>query len=336
MSPTFAIAGKLTREYLLPPVGAHLLDSPGGSLLYTAGGLAVWDASIGLIARVNEEYPLAWLDELLKQGFDTRGIRIHPELNNADLRSFIAYTNKNERSHSNAVSHFARRQVTFPKSLLGYQPADEGHKDLHEIEPTSPAALDVPKDFRDIRYVHICPFDFTSQGQMVALFKGGSNQTISLDPAPSYMKPAFWRNLRLVLQDVTAFHPSEEEIRALFWGETNDLWDMANRISEHGPQIIVIKRGSLGQMVYDVAGNHRYEIPAYPSRFTDPTGAGDAFSGGFLAGYQRTGDPLMAALYGSVSASLKIEGSGPFYPLDVMPGLAEARLHALQEMAREI
>jgi hypothetical protein len=40
-------------------------------------------------------------------------------------------------------------------------------------------------------------------------------------------------------------------MRALFWGETNDLWDMANRISEHGPQIIVIKRGSLGQLVYE-------------------------------------------------------------------------------------
>ena len=44
----------------------------------------------------------------------------------------------------------------------------------------------------------------------------------------------------------------------------------------------------------------------------------------------------MAALYGNVSASLKVEGSGPFYPLEVMPGLAEARLHALKEMAREI
>jgi hypothetical protein len=41
-------------------------------------------------------------------------------------------------------------------------------------------------------------------------------------------------------------------------------------------------------------------------------------------------------LYGSVSASLKMEGSGPFYPLDVLPGLAEARLHSLKEMAREM
>lgn len=44
----------------------------------------------------------------------------------------------------------------------------------------------------------------------------------------------------------------------------------------------------------------------------------------------------MAAVYGGVSASLKLEGSGPFYPLDVLPGLAEARLHTLQQMTRQL
>jgi sugar/nucleoside kinase (ribokinase family) len=220
--------------------------------------------------------------------------------------------------------------------LLGYQPPDESRKDQRTPEPVSPAALDVPKNYRDARYVHICPFDFVSQSQLVNLYKGGSEQTISLDPSPGYMSPSFWRDLRLVLQGVTVFQPSEDELRALFWGETNDLWEMARRIYEYGPQIIVIKRGILGQMVYDVPGNHRYEIPAYSSRIADPTGAGDAFCGGFLAGFQKTNDPLMAALYGSVSASLKMEGSGPFYPLDVLPGLAEARLHSLKEMAREM
>jgi sugar/nucleoside kinase (ribokinase family) len=111
---------------------------------------------------------------------------------------------------------------------------------------------------------------------------------------------------------------------------------MARKISEYGPQIIVIKRGLLGQMLYDAPGNHRYEISAYPSRVADPTGAGDAFCGGFLAGFQQTNDPLMAALHGSVSASLVIEGSGPFYASGVLPGLAKARLHSLKEMAREV
>ena len=336
MAPTFVIAGRLNREYVLPPSGQPLLDSPGGNLLYAAGGLAVWDSSIGLVGRVGEDYPRQWMRALNERGFDIRGIRTLRELQNVDLRSFIAFTDTNERSHSNAVSHFARRQLTFPKSLLGYQPPDESRKDPREPEPASPSALDVPKDFRDVRYVHICPFDFVSQSQMVNLFKGGSNQTVSLDPAPGYMAPAFWRDLRLVLQGVTIFQPSEDELRSLFWGETNDLWEMARRISEYGPQIVVIKRGSQGQMLYDVPGNHRYELPAYASRMVDPTGAGDAFCGGFLAGFQKTNDPLLSALHGSVSASLKIEGSGPFYELDVMPGLAEARLFALKEMVREM
>ena len=336
MAPTFVIAGRLNREYVLPPSGQPLLDSPGGNLLYAAGGLAVWDSSIGLVGRVGEDYPRQWMRTLNERGFDIRGIRTLRELQNVDLRSFIAFTDTNERSHSNAVSHFARRQLTFPKSLLGYQPPDESRKDPREPEPASPSALDVPKDFRDVRYVHICPFDFVSQSQMVNLFKGGSNQTVSLDPAPGYMVPAFWRDLRLVLQGVTIFQPSEDELRSLFWGETNDLWEMARRISEYGPQIVVIKRGSQGQMLYDVPGNHRYELPAYASRMVDPTGAGDAFCGGFLAGFQKTNDPLLSALHGSVSASLKIEGSGPFYELDVMPGLAEARLFALKEMVREM
>lgn len=338
MSPTFVIAGKLTREYILPPSGNPLIDSPGGNLLYAAGGLAVWDANAnaGLLGRVSEDYPQAWLRDLEKRGFDIRGIITLHGSQNIDLCSFIAYTDSNERSQSNAVTHFARRQLPFPKALLGYLPVDEARKDPREPDAASPAALDVPKYFRDVRHVHLCPFDFVSQSQMVNLFKGGSNQTVSLDPAPGYMATSFWRDLRLVLQGVTVFQPSEDEMRALFWGETNDLWEMAQQVSQYGPQIIVIKRGALGQLVYDAAGNHRYEVPAYSSRLADPTGAGDAFCGGYLAGFQKTNDPLMAAIHGSVSASLKIEGSGPFYPLEVLPGLAEARLHTLKEMAREI
>jgi sugar/nucleoside kinase (ribokinase family) len=332
--PVFALAGRLNREYILPPQGQPVMDWPGGSLLYVAGGLCVWESNAGLLARVGEDYPRQWLGEFERRGLDVRGIRILPE--SVDLRSFIAYTDTNERSRSSAVSHFARRQMTFPKSLLGYQPLDESTRDPREPDPVAPLALDVPKDYRDIMQVHICPLDFTSQSQLVNLFKGGANHIISLDPASNYMNPTFWRDLRIVLQGVTVFQPSEEELRALFWGVTNDLWEMASEICTFGPRIVVIKRGGHGQYLFDSQGRHRYEIPAYPARLADPTGAGDAFCGGFLAGFHRTQDPLMAAVYGGVSASLKLEGSGPFYPLDVLPGLAEARLHTLQQMTRQL
>jgi ribokinase len=334
MQPTFVIAGKLNREYILPYSDPPLIDSPGGSLLYAAGGFAVWNTGAGLLGRAGEDYPRQWLRALEGRGFDARGIRVLRELENTDLRAFIAFNEAHERSYTNAVSHFARRGLTFPKSLLGYQTANDLRKDPREPDLISPAARDVPKEYRNARYVHLCSFDFVSQSQMVNLF-GNSTQTVSLDPSADYMTPAFWRDLRIALQGVAIFLPSEEELRALFWGETDNLWEMARKVSEYGPQIVVIKRGKNGQMAYDVAGNHRYEIPAYPSRVVDLHGAGDAFCGGFLAGFEKTNDPLMAALYGNVSASLNVEGSGPFYSLEVMPGLAEARLHALKEMARE-
>jgi hypothetical protein len=57
MEPTFVIAGRLRRDYLLPPTGRPLVDVPGGDLLYGAAGLGVWDSKVGLLARVGEDYP---------------------------------------------------------------------------------------------------------------------------------------------------------------------------------------------------------------------------------------------------------------------------------------
>ena len=57
----------------------------------------------------------------------------------------------------------------------------------------------------------------------------------------------------------------------------------------------------------------------------DPTGAGDAFCGGFLAGLIRTGDPFAAACFGTVSASFAVEAFGPFHLLDATRDEARAR-----------
>ncbi len=140
----------------------------------------------------------------------------------------------------------------------------------------------------------------------------------------------------MALAGLTAFLPSEEEIRSLFWGETHDLWDLAAAICQGGCESVVIKRGTGGQSVFDARSKSRWEIPAYPARPADPTGVGDAFCGGFLAGYRRTYDPVQAALHGNVSASLKLEGGGAFYPLSTLSGLADARLHVLKDLVRKV
>ena len=107
-------------------------------------------------------------------------------------------------------------------------------------------------------------------------------------------------------------------------------------MGEFGCEIVVAKRGGRGQAVLDVEGKHKWEIPAYPARLADPTGAGDAYCGGFLAGLKKTYDPLQAALYGNVAASLAVEGSGALYALGVAPGLAEARLNVMNDLVREV
>ena len=111
---------------------------------------------------------------------------------------------------------------------------------------------------------------------------------------------------------------------------------MAETLAGFGCELIVVKREAHGQMLYDASAKKRWEIPAYPARLEDPTGAGNSFCGGFLAGYQKTFDPVQAALYGSVSASLTIEGSGAFHALDAMPGLAQARLDSLSGLVRQV
>jgi sugar/nucleoside kinase (ribokinase family) len=334
MDITFVIAGRIRREYILPPAGVPLLDAPGGSALYACGGLLTWGAQVGLLGRVGEDYPRTWLKSVAARGADVRGIKILPQ--SIDLRDFVAYDKGFEVTRGSPVSQFARRKLPFPKALLGYQPPAEAHEDARHPEFLSPAVSDIPPDYREARAVHLCPLDFISHHQLTTAFRNAGATTLTVDPSAGYMTPAFMHDLRIVLGGITAFLPSEARLRSLFWGHTNDLWEMMSAVGSYGCEVVVAKRGARGQAVYDVSGNHRWEIPAYPARPADPTGAGDAFSGGFLAGFKHTYDPLQAVLHANVSASLKVEGTGAFYELSVLEGLAQARLEVLRDLVREM
>ena len=183
---------------------------------------------------------------------------------------------------------------------------------------------------------HFCPLDYLTHSLLPAELRQSGFTTITLDPARRYMNPNFFDQVPSILTGLTAFMPSEDKLRELFRGRSDDLWEMAEALASYGCDIIIIKRAIQGQLLYDASTNTRYEIPAYPSREADLTGAGDAFCGGFLAGYRRSFDALEAALYGNISASLVIEGSGPFYALDSLPGLADARMDVIRQSVRKI
>lgn len=333
MEPTFVLAGRLRRDYLLPPAGRPLLDVPGGNLLYAASGLAVWDSSLGLLARVGEDYPHEWLLSFEKRGWDRRGVHILADA--LDLRYFQARLDPQTFQRTNPVIHFARLDLPFPKSLLGYQPPTNAD-DRKTIQLASPRPLDLPADYLNARAAHLCALDFLTCSRLLSTFRQANVTFLTLDPFAAYMTSAAFDDVRTLLHGLTAFLPCEEELRALFWGRTDDLWQMAEELGSFGCEYTVIKRGARGQMLYDATTKKRWEIPAYPSRLEDLTGAGDSFCGGFLAGYQKTFDPLRAVLYGNVSASLTVEGSGAFHALEALPGLAQARLDALSELVRQV
>ncbi len=74
--------------------------------------------------------------------------------------------------------------------------------------------------------------------------------------------------------------------------------------------ILVITRGKDGADLY--AGQDSVHIPTVPEdEIVDPTGVGDAFRGGFLAGYARGFDWKLCGEIGSLAAVYCLEQRGP-------------------------
>lgn len=325
----YIVAGKLQRDYILPVFGKPTLDVPGGSLIHAAIGLRFWEDNIGLIARVGENYPHDWLNQFAELGFDKRGIRIIPR--EIDLRFFAAYPDQESRSYKNPVAHFSRLGLPFPKNLLGYN--EPGNQLDSRTQPGDLTIRlnDFPLDYLDATAAHIAPMDYLSQSLLPSLLRQGHITTLTLDPSPGYMSPTYWDDIPAILRGVNVFHCSEEKLTKLFLGRSSDLWEMAEALASYGCELIVIKRGSRGQCLYNHASKLRLRIPAFPAKVVDPTGVGDVFCGGFLAGFRQTYDPLEAVLRGNITASLAIEGCGPFYSLDALPALGMMRLEFLRD-----
>jgi sugar/nucleoside kinase (ribokinase family) len=335
-SPKFIFAGRLRRDYFIRADEKTVLDVLGGNLAYAAVGFKIWEdtPSPGLIARVGEDYPYEWLANLERRGFDIRGITIQPEA--IDVRNFYVYTDKATRTTGDPVPHFARLGEPFPKALLGYRDTTNAIDSKTNLTPVSLRQGDIPEDYMDATAAHLCPVDYLTHSLLPATFRQAGFTTVTLDPAPGYMNPTFFNDVPSIVTGLTAFMPAEEELRALFQGRSDDLWEMAEALAVYGCEFIVIKRGERGQLLYDAASKSRWEIPAYPARLVNPTGVGDAFCGGFLTGYRKSYDPVEAVLFGNISAAIVTEGYGPFFALEVLPGLPQARLESIRQSVRKL
>lgn len=80
-----------------------------------------------------------------------------------------------------------------------------------------------------------------------------------------------------------------------------------------GRRAIVVTHGEHGAAVYAPGAAARDGVPVAavaPSELVDPTGAGDGFAAGFLAGLLKGADPVASAQLGAVIASFVLEAVG--------------------------
>ncbi|MEK7328145.1 MAG: PfkB family carbohydrate kinase [Chloroflexota bacterium] len=110
---------------------------------------------------------------------------------------------------------------------------------------------------------------------------------------------------------------------------------LARRLVEAGEsaaRLIVLRMGEKGSWVVEGQTGQAALIPAFPATVADMAGAGDAYCGGFLAGWIESHSIAIAGLHGAVAASFAAGQTG--LPLITADLRAEARrrLDALEPL----
>src|SRR2546430_14847482 len=120
-------------------------------------------------------------------------------------------------------------------------------------------------------------------------------------------------DLKEPLKHIDLLVITDSETRQL--SNEHNLLRASRQIFRMGPSALVIKRGEYGALLVDKNGV--FCVPAFPPEEPhDPTGAGDAFAGGFmgyLAGCGQKNDAALrrAMVYGSDLGSFEVEEFGP-------------------------
>ena len=169
----------------------------------------------------------------------------------------------------------------------------------------------LPDAYRKTPYIFLANIDTTMQRSVLQQVSR-QPKLVALDTMNYWIErtPA---ELRETLKHVDVLLINDTETRQLS-GEHN-LLRAAAKIRKMGPRTLVIKRGEFGALL--VHGDSVFAIPGFLlEEVQDPTGAGDAYAGGFMgylasAGKQDVKSLRRAMVYGSVMGSFTCERFGP-------------------------
>lgn len=103
-----------------------------------------------------------------------------------------------------------------------------------------------------------------------------------------------------LLEYIDIFLPNEDEAR-IITGKSA-IEDQAKMLLSSGAKNIVITRGDQG--LYASNGKSGFYLSAYEVNIVDPSGCGDCFTAGMIAGIRRDWDIIKTLKYGSASGAL--------------------------------
>ncbi|HET9581627.1 MAG TPA: PfkB family carbohydrate kinase [Gemmatimonadota bacterium] len=164
----------------------------------------------------------------------------------------------------------------------------------------------IPDTFRDSGHVFLANIE--PGLQLDVLDQVDAPETVALDTM-NYWIRGTPDDLRRVIERADLVLINDSETRQL--AQEPNLRKAAESILEWGPQLIVVKKGEHGAVAF--SGEWIFAVPGIPlDTIVDPTGAGDAFAGGFLGYVAATGDTSpeglkRATIYGSAMGSFCCE-----------------------------
>ena len=293
--PGLAVLGNLILDDVVLPDGTTRMAQPGGAALYVALGARLWGVEVGMVSVVGEDYPEEILAALEERGLRLEGVR---RTTGPSLRTWLLYEGRRRR--------------------LVHRLDGPTHSEV------SPGPGDLPEGW-GARACHLAPMPFAVQRELVASLTQGAGPLVSLDPYELVREESLadWHGL---LAGVDLLFLSEDEMELA--GGLDDPEAALRRLAGPGPRLrrIFYKQGAEGGLVLEVPSGELRRWPPLPTRVVEPTGAGDAFAGGLLAG-RLLGDSPDAALFrGLVSAGFALRGQGPDALLEATPDEAAARL----------
>ncbi|GAB4453963.1 MAG: carbohydrate kinase family protein [Anaerolineae bacterium] len=286
------------------PDGRTAMGTLGGGGPQTAFGLRLWAERVGLVAGVGDDLPTGAADWLAATGIDAAGLRRPPGL-------------PTPRAWQVLEADGRRTQVwRLPPEQIWAQLGRSLDK--------------VPPAYRQARAFHLGVHPEEPDLEFIAALRG-LGALVSIEPFRAAQRPLTEAELRALLSAGQIFSPNEAEARSLVGdGEPPEL---LARLAAFGAQIVALRQGAGGALVHRADTGETWHIPAVDTTVTDPTGAGNAFCGGFLAGWVNSGSLSHAGLCGAVAASFLVEQMGLPPPSPARAARAAARLAALQPTA---